>query len=233
MSNQLVRGKCPYCGLGIRFETPVLNIPGFTSDIKVAQLNWYIPREGYPGSASDSDDYLMLRAGSCPECKRISVVVNVQHAGSSYENYRLAWPHIKDGKYMRPVPTEVEDEHPFIAEDYREAASVLEISPKASAALSRRCLQSVLKEKAGASQRNLVEQIKSTIEKLPSYLGDQLDAIRNIGNFAAHPTKSQGTGEIVSVEPGEAEWNLDVLDLLFDFYYVQPRAAKARRDALT
>ena len=51
-----------------------------------------------------------------------------------------------------------------------------------------------------------------------------------IGNFAAHPLKSTTTGSIVDVEPGEAEWNLDVLESLFDFYFVQP-AISAKRKA--
>ena len=34
------------------------------------------------------------------------------------------------------------------------------------------------------------------------------------------------------VDPDEAEWNLDVLESLFDFYFVQPARAKAKRDAL-
>jgi hypothetical protein len=34
------------------------------------------------------------------------------------------------------------------------------------------------------------------------------------------------------VEPGEAEWTLDVLEILFDFYFVQPARLKAKRDAL-
>jgi hypothetical protein len=38
-------------------------------------------------------------------------------------------------------------------------------------------------------------------------------------------------GEIVDVKPHEAEWNLDLLESLFDFYYVQPARAKAKRDA--
>jgi len=37
-----------------------------------------------------------------------------------------------------PAPQEVDD---FIAEDYNEACLILNDSPKASAALSRRCLQ--------------------------------------------------------------------------------------------
>jgi hypothetical protein len=67
---------------------------------------------------------------------------------------------------------------------------------------------------------------------LPSHIEESLGAVRNIGNFAAHPIKSKSTGEIVPVEPGEAEWNLDTLELLFDFYFVAPAKTKARRDAL-
>ena len=68
--------------------------------------------------------------------------------------------------------------------------------------------------------------------RLPSYLAEAIDAVRVTGNFAAHPIKSRSTGEIVDVEPGEADANLDVLEGLFDFYYVAPARQKARRDAL-
>jgi hypothetical protein len=39
-------------------------------------------------------------------------------------------------------------------------------------------------------------------------------------------------GEIIDVVPGEAEWNLDVLDMLFDFYYVQPSKSREKKKAL-
>jgi hypothetical protein len=35
----------------------------------------------------------------------------------------------------------------------------------------------------------------------------------------------------VAVEPGEAEWNLDVLDGLFDFYFIQPVILQQRKAA--
>jgi hypothetical protein len=56
--------------------------------------------------------------------------------------------------------------------------------------------------------------------------------VRNIGNFATHPLKSEKTGEILPVEPMEAEWNLDVLEALFDFYFVQPDVVRKKRAAL-
>jgi hypothetical protein len=36
----------------------------------------------------------------------------------------------------------------------------------------------------------------------------------------------------VPVEPEEAEWNLDVLEQLFDLYFVLPARAKAKKEAL-
>jgi hypothetical protein len=80
----------------------------------------------------------------------------------------------------------------------------------------------------------LASEIQQVLDskQLPSHLGVDLDAIRNIGNFAAHPLKTTNTGEIVDPEPQEAEWLLDLLEQLFDFYLVQPPRAKARRDAL-
>jgi hypothetical protein len=128
-----------------------------------------------------------------------------------------------------PAPPEVERE---FADDFNEAALVLAISPKASAALSRRCLQALLTEKAGSKTRDLSAQIQEALPSLPTYIATNLDAVRNIGNFAAHPQKSKATGEIIDVEPGEADWNLDVLESLFDFYFVKPKAEALKREEL-
>jgi hypothetical protein len=75
----------------------------------------------------------------------------------------------------------------------------------------------------------LTDEIKHVIglNKLSSRLAGKLDHIRHIGNFAAHPIKDVNTGTVVDVEEGEAEYNLEVLEDLFDAYYVEPQ-----RDAL-
>lgn len=120
------------------------------------------------------------------------------------------------------------------AEVYKEACLVLDLSPKASAALSRRCLQHLLREKAAVKPGNLSGEIQQVLDShsLPSYLADSLDAVRNIGNSAAHPMKGEHTGEILDVEPQEAEWNLDILEGLFDFYFTQPALMERKKDAL-
>jgi hypothetical protein len=129
------------------------------------------------------------------------------------------------------LPSEVPEK---FARDYRESCLVFPDSEKASAALSRACLQNLLREKAGVKPGNLDNEIQQILDskQLPSHLGSAIDAVRVLGNFASHPIKSQNTGAIIDVEPGEAEWSLDVLEGLFDFYFVQPEILQKKRDAL-
>lgn len=118
--------------------------------------------------------------------------------------------------------------------DYEEACLVLADSPKASAALSRRCLQHLLRERAAVKPGSLDSEIQQVLEAngLPPHLAQAVDAVRVVGNFAAHPIKSQSSGEVVDVEPGEAEWLLDTLEGLFDFWFVQPAVLESKKQAL-
>lgn len=165
----------------------------------------------------------------CPACGKLIVRLVPTHRDTGYE-YKaiLVLP-----KQVTRDPPAIEVPDPF-AQDYREACLVLNDSPKASAALSRRCLQHLLREKAGIKPGTLADEIQQVLDskQLPAYLAEAVDGIRIIGNFAAHPIKSTSTGEIVDVEPGEADWILDTLEGLFDFYFVQPAKLKEKRNTL-
>jgi len=141
----------------------------------------------------------------------------------------MAYP---KGIARQPLPPEVDDKE--VIGNYNESCLVLSDSPKASAALSRRCLQHILREKAKVKKSDLNSEIQEVLDsgKLPSTIADNLDAVRNIGNFAAHPVKSTRSLEIVDVEPHEAEWNLEVLEQLIDFYYIKPALAFKKREEL-
>ncbi|MDA3781304.1 MAG: DUF4145 domain-containing protein [Bacteroidales bacterium] len=200
--------KCPHCLVSIYVE---ISITYLGKDV-----------EGEWG----------ILEAKCPHCgKYIFYLIkgkNIQARSPLINNRFLIHP---KGSNRPPAPSEVSSN---IAEDYKEACLVLPDSPKASAALSRRCLQNLLREEAGVSHNNLANEIQQVIdsEKLPPYISEAIDAIRNIGNFSAHPIKSESTGEIVSVEEGEAEWILDVLESLFEFYYVQKKKLKERKNKL-
>lgn len=159
----------------------------------------------------------------CPECHQIVVKLWFQHATGRQEY--MVFPR---GTTRPPVSADVPAP---LSVDYTEACGVLDASAKASAALSRRVLQMILRDKTGVKHGRLVDEITQALPRLPSHL-QHLDAIRHIGNFAAHPTKDTNTGAIVDVEPGEADWLLDVLEELFDFYFVQPATVQRKKDAL-
>lgn len=161
---------------------------------------------------------------NCPNCLSIMAQAEIFLIDSKTLRQRLIWPFAAD----RFIPLEV-PEH--VRKDYAEAAEVLPISEKASAALSRRCLQTVLREAGGSNKTDLSDQIEEVLPSLPKAIQESVDHIRVIGNFATHPIKSKSSGEMIAVEPGEAVWNLDVLDMLFDFYYVVPKKVKEKREA--
>jgi hypothetical protein len=162
----------------------------------------------------------------CPACSRVALVIRLMKGNDTILNF-MAYPI----GAARPVAPEVE---PAYSLDCSEACNVLPHSAKASAALSRRILQALLRDKSRTKSKDLYDQIEEVLQsgKLPSHIEEELHAVRHIGNFAAHTIKSTNTGEIIEVEPGEAEWNLDVLESLFDFYFVQPAISAKRKAAL-
>ena len=175
----------------------------------------------------------------CPACKKIIIqlttrgFVTIGQASVSgiSPDLMLVYP---PAHFRLPCPAQVRAEDALLADDYTEACRVLPASAKASAALSRRCLQHILTTKAGTKSKELAQQIQEVVNggAVPADIAEQLDAVRNIGNFAAHVQKSKATGEILPVEPHEAEWNLEVLEELFEFYYVRPARTAARKAAL-
>lgn len=201
MNNYSVKGKarCPHCGISVQFAE------GFSNPLQ-SQTYW---------------SHYSIRWVECPSCGNIVItLVHEERNSNSKELVIYPLSTLRD-----PVPQDVPAS---IKADYEEAALILPLSPKGSAALSRRCLQAVLVEAGKVTKKNLSGQIDEVTPKLPAYLDEVLDQVRIIGNFSAHPLKDTNSGAIVEVEPGEAEWNLDVLDELFDFYYVKPAVVKRK-----
>ena len=187
------------------------------------------------------DDVWNFDYQECPECGKLIGRIHILKENSV--KTIIVYP---KNNTRKPLPDYIDKK---FLEDYNEACSVIDDSPKASAALSRRCLQNILREKATikrfsktdgkyttekVSSSDLYNEIQQVLDmgNLPSNISDGLDAIRAIGNFAAHPMKSANTGEIVNVEAGEAEWNLEVLESLFDYYFIQPKNIQDKKNAL-
>ncbi len=173
---------------------------------------------------------LVLRHGFCTACKDPIVLLTRESGfpGQTKLDDRVLYP----SRQVRPVPPEVTG---TLRDDFREACATLNVSAKASATLSRLCLQAILSGQ-GYGQRDLVDQITALLgeedpkKQLPSTLHETIDAIRNFGNFGAHPITDEATLQIVDVDPHEAEFCLEIVEELFDHYYVKP-ANNARKMA--
>jgi hypothetical protein len=204
--------KCPHCEIEIH-----------------RSFNLTVAEGGAVGREHPIDGrWLHFGIGSmqCPSCESAIIELRGFH-GSTMVTDRIVYPSVgaRSG-----APKEVP---PEIASDFNEAGLIVDLSPKASAALSRRCLQAVLWGN-GFPQRDLAKQIDAALlsKALPSSLAENVDSIRNIGNFAAHPLKDTNSGVVLEVAPHEAEWNLEVLEGLFDHFYVAPAKDAARKLAL-
>jgi len=181
----------------------------------------------------DRDGVWKAKEEICPSCQRMVLSLLLLENGNDFDpdDIKKDFMVYPKGISRSPLSSDVPEK---FAQDYKEACLVLNDSPKASAALSRRCLQNILREVAKITKSDLFTEIGALLESksLPTHLAKNVDVIRVLGNFAAHPIKSTSSGEIVDVEPGEAEWGLDVLEGLFDFYFIQPAKSERKHEAL-
>jgi hypothetical protein len=179
-----------------------------------------------------SGKYWYFRSALCPKCHDVTIEVARHYDNQTEgENWRQIYP---IGANRGPVPPEVPAD---VAQDYVEACNVLPISAKASAALSRRCLQNMM-HTHGYTANDLAKEIDLLLNEtdakktLPHKLRETVDGIRNFGNFSAHPIDDKTTLQVIDVEPHEAEWCLQILEDMFEHFYVGPAAAKAMKASL-
>ncbi|EMV1761424.1 DUF4145 domain-containing protein [Enterobacter ludwigii] len=105
------------------------------------------------------------------------------------------------------------------------------LSPKASATLSRRCLQGMIRNVWNVKPARLVDEIKAIEGQIESNVWKAIDAVRNIGNIGAH--MENDINVIVDVDPDEAEMLIGLLELLIQEWYVEKHERQLRIDAIT
>ena len=155
-----------------------------------------------------------------PNCKRYSLTVFLCHAEQDgYNNWQPGnliqkWDLIPSSK-AKTLPTYIPE---AIREDYSEAYSILSLSPKASATLSRRCLQGMIRDFFGVNFPTLKAEIDSIKDKVDPLVWQAIEAVRKVGNIGAHMEKDINV--IVDVEPNEAELLVGLIEFLIKDWYV-------------
>lgn len=114
---------------------------------------------------------LNLLVSSCSNCDRLSL----------WEEQLLIYPQ------SNSAPQPNKDMSEDIREDYIEAASILDRSPRGAAALLRLAIQKLCKE-LGQAGKNINTDIGHLVKNgLNAHVQKSLDSVRVIGNEAVHP----------------------------------------------
>src|SRR5438105_570511 len=129
---------------------------------------------------TDVDGLWFVGCCTCSACGRIVVRLINRYSNDVEIASYLVRPKTAG---RPPISPDVPNKY---AEDYNEACLVLADSPKASAALSRRCLQLLLRDESKVKPQDLYSEIQEILDRdnLPSHIAESIDAVRNIGNFA-------------------------------------------------
>ena len=116
-----------------------------------------------------------------------------------------------------------------IRKDYEEAATISQLSPKASAALIRRALQGMIKAKwPDLKDKNLFNQINALDEKVPAHQKKALHGIRKIGNVGAHMKDPGAIADQDSpITVDDADNLIKLLEYLIKTWYVDEADAMA------
>jgi hypothetical protein len=168
-----------------------------------------------------------------PKCKKFTLTIGMYEYSYTEASSGVhgGW---KIGKMLQgwnlipPSDAKVFPEHvpKPIRDDYVEACLIRDLSPKASATLSRRCLQGMIRNFWGISKARLVDEIDAIRDKTDSLTWDAIDAVRKIGNIGAHMEKDINV--IVDVEPNEAQLLIGLIELLVKDWYIAKHEREER-----
>lgn len=156
-----------------------------------------------------------------PKCKQYTLTVGLFDA--EYNRTYAAWQckqllqtwNLIPASKAKGLPSYIPQS---IRDDYNEACLILTSSPKASATLSRRCLQGMIRDFWGVKCPTLKAEIDSIQPKLDPVVWQAIEAVRKVGNIGAHMEKDINV--IIDVEPKEAELLIGLIEFLIKDWYV-------------
>lgn len=117
-----------------------------------------------------------------------------------------------------------------ILDDYQEACLIRDKSPKASATLSRRCLQGMIRNFWEVKAGSLSKEIEAIKDKVDPETWDAMDGLRKLGNIGAH--MEADINLIVDVDPEEASLLISLIETLLKEWYVNREERRVRMAAI-
>jgi len=202
--------QCPYCGQ----NATILSRDLTTFDVPLSP------------PTKDGELYLSGLVIVCPndKCREYELSVGVKNSlyKDTYEGRKRepnkvlrSWALRPDSR-AKPFPSFIPAP---LLEDYNEACAIENRSPKASATLSRRCLQGIIRNFYGIAKRTLFDEIAELKGRVSTEIWAAIDGLRELGNIGAHPEADINL--IVDVQPEEAAALINLIELMFRITYVE------------
>jgi hypothetical protein len=178
---------CPYCNRPCTLQD---------TDVRHCQDHEYLSKEH--GSVLANFQFTICPN---PKCRQQTIVAHVfNYDPSTRETAGLLheWRLVPESE-AKPFPDFIPVQ---LLDDYREACLIRNKSPKASATLSRRCLQGMIRDFWGIAKGRLIDEVNALQSRVDAQTWKAIDAVRKVGNIGAHMEKDVNL--IVDVEPEEA-----------------------------
>lgn len=167
----------------------------------------------------------VIRGVTCPNpsCKKATVIVQTDELG----NYMGKISTIPGTKKVIPLIPSLQKQRAkqypeyipsAVLNDYTEACSIADLSPKASATLARRCLQGMIRDFWKVKADTLYNEIQAIKDIVDPLIWDAIDGVRKVGNIGAHMERDINL--IIDVNPEEADLLIEMIEMLLDDWYI-------------
>jgi hypothetical protein len=158
----------------------------------------------------------------CPndDCKKITASSSLGYAILADGKWQLGPDAIQEWNLLPSSEALVFPDYvpaPILA-DYEEACKIRDLSPKASATLSRRCLQGIIRDFWDVSKPRLFDEVEAIREMVDIDTWSAIDAVRQIGNIGAHMERDINV--IIDVDSEEAQLLIGLIELLIKDWYI-------------
>lgn len=197
--------QCPFCGTIIALDKSTVS--RYIADFVFSDVSLLARASKSPYSKES----IRISFYKCPHCEKISITL--QGIGDSVKDVFI---HVHPQSSAKQFPDYVPIQ---IRKDYEEACAIVALSPKSSATLSRRCLQSMIRDFWGISKKTLYAEIEALEAVIPPTQKKVLHSLRGIGNIGAHPEADINT--IIDIEPDDASKLIKVIEFFMNKWYVE------------
>lgn len=197
---------CPYCSYGIP-DTPSTHKKEYVA---------------LRGDGFDDSCEMCIDIYQCPTCKEY--VIHLSGIGSAVRDLNIP---IKPFSNAKQFPEYVPK---AVRQDYEEACAIRYLSPKASATLARRCLQSIIRDFWQINENTLNASVKKLEGIIPAADLEVINCVRRIGNIGAHMEKDINL--IIEIDPEEAEKLLLLIEYLVKAWYIDRNAREQLYEAI-